>query len=883
MSVPEQEPIGNGGRQQWAQWLLALTAMLFAGVILVPLLRSHPKSIHEFFSGVAPWQRKVCVLGLCVALAILFFRLFSPRLHHVRYTRSHPPIWLAWLVGLFFLGLADLTIGLSPGRYVASIWEWLGYCGGSVVLVASYVRLTTPAPERHDKRGERSGGDASAVPTDWPALEDWLTADAPARHDFLGNYAVAERLTAMLETSARSIGIVGPFGAGKTTIVERIRELVDNECERRPPELLFSQHSCWGFESSASAIHAMLADGIEKVAEYIDTFQVGSLPESYRQVFSAGGEWLDKVSRLIFRYRDPIQQFRALSHLLQEMGSRLVFIVEDLDRNDSQSFDIQDVLAFLHQLKDFPNLSFVLTGGLNAPTRIDFAKLCDHIEYVKAVGVRDSATIVCCLRSRCLDVDAFPHELLTPSDNNQWTYTDWEHLILADELRPPEAVARLLNTPRSMRHALGRTYRAWQVLVGEIDWDHLLAVNALRYAAPEAFSFVLRYWDRFRDQPAGSDREGPRVKRVRSALHEEWEKTVRDADWDAKAARALIDFILTATPSWLEADYQNETPRLQGVHLERYWQRALNEVLGPNEVSDQAVARDVHQWRELPSRESPLVVSLCNSEEYCTVWEHLAERYWRPSAREMMAPTQESLAKAEELLLLSEQVISHICKTHGSAASHYSQGFMSAWRVSNKCVPRTEGNQQWLTDRIAEAMPVSLALVNDLFFYWGSSQFSILRDDDRDEVRRRVLQLARQHLSTCAHLRAAVNPKHSHSLYQLVFAPGEDDRPTVHRDVESWAWLGPVLLEALRQGDRTIASESWALLSSLRAGGPDGQSSQVDRTVLSGFFGEDASEVVHLLGRMCGAPNEADHTSGVNGIESVASAQMSPSGESGRE
>ena len=124
--------------------------------------------------------------------------------------------------------------------------------------------------------------------------------------------------------------------------------MVEDGQPQNPPPLLFSEHSCWGFESSASAIHAMLADGIKKVAPFIDTFHVKSLPESYRQAFSAGGQWFDSASRLFLWPGDPIQQFRTLSDLLQEIGSRLVFVVEDLDRNNSRTFDIKDVLAFLN-------------------------------------------------------------------------------------------------------------------------------------------------------------------------------------------------------------------------------------------------------------------------------------------------------------------------------------------------------------------------------------------------------------------------------------------------------------------------------------------------------------------------------------------------------
>jgi hypothetical protein len=38
----------------------------------------------------------------------------------------------------------------------------------------------------------------------------------------------------------------------------------------------------------------MLGSAVSKLSEEIDTFQVDSLPESYRKTFSAGGDWVDE-------------------------------------------------------------------------------------------------------------------------------------------------------------------------------------------------------------------------------------------------------------------------------------------------------------------------------------------------------------------------------------------------------------------------------------------------------------------------------------------------------------------------------------------------------------------------------------------------------------
>jgi energy-coupling factor transporter ATP-binding protein EcfA2 len=340
------------------------------------------------------------------------------------------------------------------------------------------------------------------APVDWQSTEAWLSADGTAELDLLGNYAVAERLAAIVTSAdgARSIGIVGAFGAGKSTIVEWMRGIVEREKNALGLTVVFSTHSCWGFDNSASAIHEILADAVKRVGEHIDTFYVSSLPESYVRAFSTSGKWADGLSRLFLRARGPIEQFQSLSDLLRCANARLVFIIEDLDRNESRSFDGQEILAFLQQLKTFANFSFVLTGGLAANGRVDYSKLCEHIEYLSAVNVRQAMELVRRVRGGCLASAGGPRETFATPFDDVWSET-LPVLTEPDLLHPRGAVASLLGTPRALQRVLARTHRSWGRLAGEIDFDSLLAVNVLRDAAHEAFSFVLRNWQMLRAAP----------------------------------------------------------------------------------------------------------------------------------------------------------------------------------------------------------------------------------------------------------------------------------------------------------------------------------------------------------------------------------------------
>jgi len=363
----------------WIHAGLIFLLTFFAGSVGLSLVRLWPRTVHAFFViHLTDWLRIGFVFFLCTLFAVAMFRLLSPRLGHLRYWRTHPPAWVAVLLGLIVVAVLDIADWLNPGGYRATVWEWLGYAGGSLLIVGWYSEAwkgTTTLCWGTEKRSEPNGTQNRRLQginnAAWDDIEQWLGSNTPAQYDRFGNRIVADRLADLLIDGTRSIGIIGAFGAGKTTIVDWIRENI-NAATSSSKQYFVCPCSCWGFETSASAIYDMLAKALGEIGAKNDTFQLDSLPDSYRQTFSAGGKWIDTIANMILRKRDPLDQFERLSVLLDDMNARLIFIVEDLDRNDTRGFEIQEVLGFLERLKPYRNLAFVLTGGLSSSGRIDF-------------------------------------------------------------------------------------------------------------------------------------------------------------------------------------------------------------------------------------------------------------------------------------------------------------------------------------------------------------------------------------------------------------------------------------------------------------------------------------------------------------------------------
>lgn len=863
-------------KSHWSHAALTFLLFVLGAGILLPLVRVQPESVHKYFNGLNNWIRISFAFFLCVVFTGVMFKLLSPRVGHLAHWKAAPPAWLAAMLAWIVVAAVDVRGGFDADGYRATVWEWLGYGGGSLLIVGCYsgfcLEILRRLREAKSKQVEASEciklQDIENAP--WEEIEAWLESDAPARYDFLGNQSVAHRVSFLVSEGVRSVGIVGPYGAGKTSIVSWVADrLKRHELNNR--KYFICTHSCWGFETSASAIHDMLGSAVSTLTAEIDTFQVDSLPDSYRQTFSAAGNWVEAISNLLLRTHDPMEQFSRLSDLLGDIGGRLIFIVEDLDRNETRNFEIQEVLALLERLKEYSNLSFILTGGLSSSQRIDFAKLCDHIEFLRTIRPSHSSGLIEQVSQRCLDNAVFPHVRLgDPNRNYDWNPLTGLLMRDYEEFSLPQAVASLLNTPRSLRHALGRTFSAWRTLHGEIDFNHLLAVNVLRFGAPECFQFLMRRWDRLHSYPNQRPSFGQDgINRIRQAILDDWSRTIQDVEWNPAAALEVMKFILRPSEYWLfdGSRHGHSQSGQQHVSEERYWVRAINEAIEEDDVRDQEVIRDMQSWLDAPGTTTELITKLTTLPRYADIWENLAGGFFAN--------------RRDHILLLCEQIIHRIMSEQGSSAWQHSQGFVHAWRFSKSRVTPQPENLTWIQERISEAAPISIEMVNGLWHYYGiPSQHSILRLGDGEPVRRHVLDRMTACVTDGPSLATKLTPNTSATLYQLVFDPGSGGG-RILADVQSWTWLGPSILAALRTRN-VVAAANCAVLLGARVSAREQMA--VDIEVLDQFFGDDAREVIDILESMIDQLPEADQPLGgsvVGAARQHLAAGASPDGQEG--
>jgi len=207
----------------------------------------------------------------------------------------------------------------------------------------------------------------------------------------------------------------------------------------------------------------------------------------------------------------------------------------------------------------------------------DIVRLTDVIQFVPPVECMHVYAVVNRVRDICINQDSV-HEIVK-----------WE--TLRDELSVDfESLTAVVNSPRKVRHSLRCAYQAWEKgLAGEVNWYDLFILNALRLSASSVWYFLVQWRRKLLD----GDNNG---------LGAIWDKIIDQHNLD-EIEVPLINTIRFIFPGFLGGEDKRNT--VQRICEDRYWYRALNELVPNQEVRDQQVLKDLQQFF-FESNENPL-------------------------------------------------------------------------------------------------------------------------------------------------------------------------------------------------------------------------------------------------------------------------------------
>ena len=344
--------------------------------------------------------------------------------------------------------------------------------------------------------------------------EPRLSGDQPIsdrRHDLLDRGAFADRIAKQIDRlSTRTglvVGIFGPWGSGKTTVLNLLRaKLLESN------SVVVSDFNPWRLTDESKifpSFFSVLSDAIKK-RRTSKTRRLGAWARRWiRRAFGAFArlvpkllKWWDstasevtdellKAFGAIAASPDSVElesQRNRIVHRLQQFDKRIVVLIDDIDRLDKG--ETQLLFRVIKACADFPNVSYVLAfdkamvaeaigeryGGEGGASGLRF------LEKIVQVPIELPAPATEDLRKLSLDQVDIAVKL------TGLKVTDDQARELVTSLDP--VIGTRLTTPRHAKRLRNALMFAVPPLLGEAHPVDLLLIEVVRVFFPEVYSVL---------------------------------------------------------------------------------------------------------------------------------------------------------------------------------------------------------------------------------------------------------------------------------------------------------------------------------------------------------------------------------------------------------
>jgi hypothetical protein len=675
----------------------------------------------------------------------------------------------------------------------------------------------------------------------------WALRETPAgpwTQDLFGHRTLAQRIARRLSQAKgrdESVALLGSFGSGKTTVLNWVQAELDSA---RSPRIWICQVNAWGFERSVSAPGYILRRIVETLDEHVDCLSVQGVPAAYQAMLAADPTGVaQRLAAALWPGDDPVDALQRLTPVLRAVDARIVLFIEDIDRA-GPDFDPEHIQRLLWHLRQVEGVSFVLAFDPERRSDLDFSKLCDHVEVMPRLEVDAIRRPLSLLRDHCRAADA-EAQLVDPDPQASGRDTlDLENsassLIQASFKGhygggPADALTALLHTPRRLKQAIRSSKSLWDSLRGEIAFDDVVLVTALRVGAPSVYEFLVSHLDDIRREEPRNAPSLQNDKRGKELLAR-WNDVC-----ETDGRREAIETVVSELGFPRLANYLRE-PRPQGIARDEptdYFRRLLAEELRPGDLRDQAVLANIAEY--VRTEQGGMLAGLLNSSEdsrrYAHVWGHFARTL-----------------PADRLLPLAEKLVTALRDRDGAMASGKHAGLLAVWGACRR-LSRSPQHADWLASQIRTTLPLNLGFANDLYYFWASLRSGVVNQEGRDEVRRRLVADARSTYSTPQALLRALAASDGWWLRYLMQPEDTNEPRSIMVEPAHWTWLAEPLIEGLAISPGLLVPEIVNLVGDLRTevrvepagGSPWENGYTLNRARITGIFGRKTTALLRAL------------------------------------
>ncbi len=297
---------------------------------------------------------------------------------------------------------------------------------------------------------------------------------------------------------AQHIALCGPYGCGKSSIVESIvNDLAKNS--EKESVWIHSDISTWG-AASGSVAHVVLSNIIDGISQHIDMCAFRALPKHYTEALKSGGSVFQFASTLLAGPIDTDTRFQKLNDVLKTTNHKLLITLQDVDRGtgDENEKRLNDIAALLDRLKsrDLSHINFIVAmGNDKLEYTVVLSKVADHIETIVSQNFKRILSNWAKLCTK--EIFNKNLKLINSSANDIDEYTKQNpHTFSQSSYQPAIISNNVIDSARMLKRVMRRVSKCWtrDKLLGEVDFGSLLLITTLREDNPALFNaFVNSY------------------------------------------------------------------------------------------------------------------------------------------------------------------------------------------------------------------------------------------------------------------------------------------------------------------------------------------------------------------------------------------------------
>lgn len=333
------------------------------------------------------------------------------------------------------------------------------------------------------ERASQIDNDAPRIAADNPITkpeDDALGRTKPAQ-------SFAEQVLALDSTEGVVVGVLGPWGSGKTSFVNLARQRL------KDAGIAVLEFNPWMFSGADQLVQAFFVELSAQLKLRRDLAEIGKLVEDYGETFSGlawlplVGPWIERgraasklLAKLLQRKKEGVRGRQLkVRDALSRLPNPIVVILDDIDRLTTS--EIRDVFKLVRLTANFPQVIYLLAfdrirveqalGEYGIPGR-------DYLEKILQIGIDLPAVPAEVLNSQIFK--AIDTALGSIQNPGHFDVDLWPDVFM-------EVVRPLIRNMRDVRRYSAAIHGTVRDLEGQVALVDVLALEAIRIFLPDVF------------------------------------------------------------------------------------------------------------------------------------------------------------------------------------------------------------------------------------------------------------------------------------------------------------------------------------------------------------------------------------------------------------